>query len=183
MYIYIYEGFQGGKLRQEKTDALVRRSAKLYAEEEKTEQKDTLQDLISGPVFRTEKGKPYFPERPIEFSVSHTGDLWVCLMGAQTAGVDIQRRRKCRMDKIAKRYYTPDEQAHVEKLGEKGFFQIWTRKEAYAKYTGEGLTEQLRFFSTLKDAGVCFVDFTIMEGIEGACCMKEKEELWIRRIK
>ncbi|MCI8646897.1 MAG: 4'-phosphopantetheinyl transferase superfamily protein [Firmicutes bacterium] len=182
MYLYVYQDFQGGLLRRSETDRLIRQSAGLYAAEASAAD-ETVRDFSHEPVERTQKGKPYFPGDPLSFSVSHTGKLWVCLMGRQTMGVDVQKVRRCRMEKIAERYYTPDEQAYIQQEGEWGFFQIWARKEAYAKFTGEGMTEKLRLFSTLKDGHVSFVDFNIMEGVAGACCIRNKEELWIRQIK
>lgn len=179
MYLYVYEGYCGGREGRKRTEELIRRAAREYIKEE---------DLrIPGDfdqILRTPKGKPYFSHLPLEFSVSHTGDLWVCLIADADfpVGVDVQSIRKCHMDKIAKRYYTWDEQEFVSSMGEEGFFQIWTRKEAYAKFTGKGITEELAFFSTLKEGSVEFVDFNIRAGVKGSCCMKEKRELWIRTL-
>ena len=177
MYLYVYEGYQGGPGGQQRTEELVRRAAERYIREERLNL-----GTVSGRILRTERGKPYFQEVPIEFSVSHTGGLWVCLMDAQPVGVDVQEIRSCRREKIAERYYTTDEREYVQSRGESGFFQIWARKEAYAKYTGDGFTEKLRVFSTLKDTSVEFIDFDICTGVKGSCCMKEKIELWIRQI-
>lgn len=177
MYLYVYDTYTGGSDRRQKSENLMRSCAEKYIIEEKVPS-----ECISGEILRTPKGKPYFKEIPVEFSVSHTGTLWVCLMGKETVGVDVQQMRRCRYDRIADRYYTQDEQEYVKQMGEEGFFQIWVRKEAYAKYTGEGLTEAMKEFSTLKDGGVSFVDFDIKAGVKGSCCMKEKCELWIRKI-
>lgn len=177
MYLYVYEGYQGGTGGQQRTEELVRRAAECYIREERLNL-----GTVSGRILRTERGKPYFQEVPVEFSVSHTGGLWVCLMDAQPVGVDVQEIRSCRREKIAERYYTTDEREYVQSRGEPGFFQIWARKEAYAKYTGDGFTEKLRVFSTLKDTSVEFIDFDICTGVKGSCCMKEKRELWIRQI-
>lgn len=177
MYLYVYEGYRGGRGGQQQTEELVRRSAELYIKEEKMKL-----GTVSGQILRAQRGKPYFKEVPIEFSVSHTGSLWVCLMDEEPVGVDVQEIRKCRSDKIAARYYTPDERAYVKEMGESGFFQIWTRKEAYAKYTGEGITKEIMYVSTLRDASVEFIDFSVKEGVKGSCCLREKKELWIRKI-
>lgn len=181
MYLYIYENFRGGKDRQQETEDLIQRCLRQYGEEEAL----TLED--EPLIVRAERGKPRFLSGFPEFSVSHTGSLWVCAMGTQTVGVDVQKLRRCSMEAIARRYYTPDEQKYAADMGEEGFFRIWTRKEAYVKFTGQGITEEMRFFSTLKDSteegGPVFSDFSIMEGIRGACCMKEKSELWIRQIR
>lgn len=181
MYLYVYENFRGGKGRQEETEALVQRCARQYREEE------GLALEAETPIVRQERGKPRFLSGFPEFSVSHTGSLWVCLMGNQPVGVDVQKIRRCSMEAIARRYYAPDEQKYAANTGEEGFFRIWTRKEAYVKFTGQGITGEMHLFSTLKDSledgGPVFSDFFIMEGVKGACCMKEKSELWIRQIR
>ena len=177
MYLYVYEGYQGGSGGRERSEALMRRAAELYIKEERMNL-----GTVSGQIFRTRRGKPYFKEVPIEFSVSHTGNLWVCLMDLEPVGVDVQEIRECRSDKIAERYYTQDEQAYALAMGESGFFQIWTRKEAYAKYTGTGLSQEMKRFSTLRDDSAAFIDFDISGGVRGSCCMREKRELWIRTI-
>ena len=107
-------------------------------------------------ICRTEKGKPYLPEIPVEFSVSHTGDLWVCLMseGNGPVGVDIQQVKPYSYEKIAARYYTENEQGYVAQNGADGFFEIWTRKEAYAKYTGQGIGKYLAEINTLAETGI-----------------------------
>ncbi len=178
MYLYVYHGYQGGAEGRRRTEALVRRAAEQYIREERLNL-----GTVSGTILRTENGKPYFKEVPIQFSVSHTGSLWVCLMDEDPVGVDIQQMRKCRSEKIAGRYYTPDEREYMEAMGESGFFRIWTRKEAYVKFTGEGINESMKNFSTLRGRGAEFVDFDIQEGVKGACCMREKRELWIRQLK
>lgn len=177
MYLYVYERYQGGEGGRQRTEELVRRAAEQYIWEERLSL-----GTVSGEILRTERGKPYFKEVPIEFSVSHTGSLWVCLIDREPVGVDVQKIRPCRRDKIAERYYTRDEQEYVAAMGENGFFQIWARKEAYVKFTGDGITEKMKEVSTLKDGGIEFVDFELWENVKGSCCMREKRELWIRRL-
>lgn len=177
MYLYIYEGHVGGADRQRQTEELIRRSALLYMKEE-----DILLGERSGEILREPKGKPYFKEVPIEFSVSHSGKFWVCLFDTEPVGVDIQIIRRSSQEKIMKRYYRPEEKEFVETVGEEGFFQIWTRKEAYAKYLGTGLTEELKSISTVTNPDVSFIDFEVSAGIKGSCCMKEKKELWIKEL-
>ncbi len=177
MYVYVYDHYQGGREGRRNTERLVRRCAEMYIMEERLPV-----GTVSSEILRAPKGKPYFKELPLDFSVSHTGSLWVCAMDTRPVGIDVQAFRKCRYAKIAKRYYTSDEQEYVSAMGEAGFFRIWTRKEAYAKYTGEGLTNDMKKFSTLKNDVVDFVDFDIRQGVKGSCCMKEKRELWIRNL-
>lgn len=182
MYLYVYESFRGGRQHRKETEELAAYCVDQYMMEEGP-RTGCAPGNTSREILRTERGKPYFKDLPFRFSVSHTGNLWVCLIDTQDVGVDVQKIRKCRSDKIAERYYTPDERQYIHERGEDGFFQIWTRKEAYVKYTGDGLTERIRFFSTLKESGVNFMDFDLMDQVKGSCCMKTKGELWIRQIR
>lgn len=178
MYLYVYEGTVSGKNRQKETEELVRKAALLYLKEE-----NIFLGKISGQILRTEKGKPYFKEVPVEFSVSHTGKFWACVFDRNPVGMDIQVVRPGNLKRIMEKYYLPEEKAYVETVGEEGFFQIWARKEAYGKYLGTGVTEEVRTFSTLTGEGVTFIDFQLDDGVKGACCTGEKKELWIRKLK
>ena len=179
MYLYVYEGFRGGSDRQHQTEELVAKAVEAFDAETGLSLGD-----MSREILRAEKGKPYFKELPLQFSVSHTDDLWVCLISASTEslGVDVQQIKETRQDKIAERYFTDDEKEYLKEKGESVFFEIWTRKEAYAKYTGRGLSKELAEISTLKNDEVKFIDFDIRAGVKGSCCVKEKGELCIRMI-
>jgi 4'-phosphopantetheinyl transferase len=179
MYLYVYEGFRGGPDRQAKTEELVNCAVELFVVEKQLDMKD-----LSRAILRTEKGKPYFKELPLQFSVSHTDNLWVCLISdcADPVGVDVQKKKEYSYEKIAARYFTDDEKAELSKNGTEAFFEIWTRKEAYAKYTGKGLTKDLEEISTLNDSEVTFKDFEIRAGVHGSCCVKEKRDLCLRMI-
>lgn len=176
MHLYIKEGYAGGK---EQTERLIWQALHQYEQENGIEFAKE-----NARICRQERGKPYFDCIPVEFSVSHTGDLWVCLMneGNQPIGVDIQIERNTDYEKIAKRYFTQDEQQYISKHGRCGFFRLWARKEAYAKYTGDGITRKLSDVSTQNNIDVFFMDFQIKEDVAGACCTKEKSDLWIRKI-
>ncbi len=175
MYLYICEGYK----TRGTTEELVQQSLERFI-------KETGMDLCgrSRDILRTGKGKPYFKELPVSFSVSHTANTWVCIMDAGTdqIGVDIQNIREYNFGKIAGRYYTAAEQQYTEENGSDGFFEIWTRKEAYAKYTGMGLGSYLAEIDTLESREPVFIDLEISDSIKGACCVKEKGQLWTRRI-
>lgn len=139
-YIYLYEGAdaRGADLKGEAGELLVREAAAFWC----GQQGIPLTDASMVQILRTEKGKPYFPDLPLEFSVSHTGPMWICIMGAGPCGIDIQEVRDCEYKKIAGKYFTRQEQSLVLKQGIAGFYRIWTRREAFAKYTGAGLFGQ-----------------------------------------
>lgn len=99
-----------------------------------------------------EKGKPYLPGGP-SFNQSHSKDrLMIAVSASCRLGVDIEEMRQVRlMLGIADKNFAPDEAArlHAVPANERRriFFRIWTRKEAFLKALGVGLTHPLRSFS------------------------------------
>lgn len=102
--------------------------------------------------FRVGKnGKPYIENVDIEFSISHSGDIALCAISDKPVGIDIEQIRNVDINMV-KRVFTSDEQQYVlEKwsLSKQRFFEIWTRKEAYAKLNGKGVSS--------------FADFSVMD--------------------
>jgi len=83
---------------------------------------------------------------PLHFNLSHTGDLaLVAIARSRRVGVDIESMRTdIAQDLIADRSFSPHEQAQLRALPihlkAQGFFNCWTRKEAYIKArVGAGL--------------------------------------------
>lgn len=126
--------FEGEDLQGEKGEDLVREAARVYLSGRGAQ----VPDEQKMEICRTEKGKPYFPHLDVEFNVSHSSAMWVCLMGDTPCGIDLQEVTACEFKKIAAKYFTRQEQSYVFKHGIEGFFTIWTRREAFGKYTGNG---------------------------------------------
>ena len=99
------------------------------------------------------KGKPAlaFPSS-IQFNMTHSGDLAViALTLRREIGVDLEQIRPMSdMQQIADRFFCPEEASEVmsapETERERAFFRCWTRKEAYIKATGDGLSAPLNSF-------------------------------------
>lgn len=90
-----------------------------------------------------EKGKPYFCDYPVYFNLSHSGDYVLCVLSGEEVGADIQQHRAGRREGIARRFFSEKERAALESQGEDQdalFFRLWTRREAYCKLTGQGLS-------------------------------------------
>jgi 4'-phosphopantetheinyl transferase len=104
-------------------------------------------------------GKPFLqpPHDALHFNVSHSRDL--ALFGftrVSEIGVDVETiRPDFTTQEIANRFFAPDEAATLAQLRESeragAFFNCWTRKEAYIKARGVGLSLGLSTFAvTLK---------------------------------
>ncbi len=111
----------------------------------------------------TEHGKPYFSgRRDIHFSFSHTQGAVMCSVSGAETGCDIDSTRKrSSLYSVARKEFTPRELSFCMRtptleeetdfyngicIDPEAFCHIWTRKEAYAKYTGEGLAEIMTGF-------------------------------------
>jgi len=97
-------------------------------------------------------GKPWIASNALRFNTSHSGD-WalVAVSSDHELGVDVERVDSTRADRdLARRFFAPAEVAELESLPAServmGFFNCWTRKEAFIKATGEGLQRPLDSF-------------------------------------
>ncbi len=103
-------------------------------------------DIVYGPY-----GKPLLPPlagRRVSFNVSHSDGQALVALASHEVGVDIERIRPVDdLVRLAKTAFSLTEQAALFALPGlqrlKGFFNCWTRKEAYIKATGHGLSHPL----------------------------------------
>jgi 4'-phosphopantetheinyl transferase len=130
--------------RQEKIKNLLREEDKLLS---LTAGVLIKRNLPEEAVVKTgEFGKPFVADCPnIHFSVAHTKGAVVFIKADSPVGIDIEKIEAFdSMMKIAEKHFTPEEYSFCDN-NEERFFEIWTKKEAYAKMTGYGLTNFSRF--------------------------------------
>ena len=113
---------------------------------------------------RTEKGKPYFPlAEGFCLSISHSGRYWACAIGEQPVGLDLQepelpRREETteemlrRHQKMAHRFFHPREAEFVDRDPRYNFLTVWTAREAYVKYTGQGIDKHFSEHCVIPDS-------------------------------
>jgi 4'-phosphopantetheinyl transferase len=102
------------------------------------------------------KGKPslLLPEsgRDISFNLSHShGLVLIAVTLAAAVGVDVELiRDKTDHERLAERFFSPAECAALAAVPDadrqRAFFTCWTRKEAFLKATGMGITTALDSF-------------------------------------
>lgn len=97
-------------------------------------------DICVNDIFFVENGKPDI--EGICFNLSHSGDKVVCAVSEKPIGIDIEKIEE-QKGNIAKRFFTDNENKYLNEYeGEdkkREFFRLWTMKESYMKYTGEGM--------------------------------------------
>ncbi len=88
-----------------------------------------------------EHGKPYITNyEGIHFNISHCKEAVAIGISNQTIGIDVEGRRQF-SDTLLQRTFSDEEQAAIKNSGDpqKEFAWLWTRKEAYFKWTGTGI--------------------------------------------
>ena len=102
------------------------------------------------------RGKPYLDGDGPFFNLSHSGKLALIGIAATELGLDVEKVRHLEsLTQIAQRHFSDTEFGALERLHEAdrelAFYRCWTRKEAYIKALGEGLSMALDSF----DVSLC----------------------------
>lgn len=152
------------KLRQLLSSDEQQRADRFYFEKDRnrfTVARATLRTLLGKAlekdpkeiVFNYEKkGKPFLESSSLRFNLSHSQDLALCAITYEkNLGVDIEYMRLMKdAEQIASRFFSPRESALFCSLPKEAqqlaFFRCWTRKEAYIKAIGDGLSYGLDNF-------------------------------------
>lgn len=97
-------------------------------------------------------GKPSLDGERLQFNLSHSGDLaLIAITRGRRIGADVEKARTgISADIIGGHYFSQAEMAELQALPleqrEAAFFLCWTRKEAYIKAQGMGLSLPLESF-------------------------------------
>ena len=92
-------------------------------------------------IARTAKGKPYFLNENLHFSITHTKSYSFCALSDCPVGIDAEElTRKINLG-LAEKILSPGEKEQYEKAPDKNkaLLTFWVLKEAAAKCTGEGI--------------------------------------------
>lgn len=104
---------------------------------------------------RGENGKPVLAEmQGVYFNASHAGDYVVVAVADCEIGIDVECRRKVHGSSVRK-CCTGKEQEWLKEQEDRdmAFLRLWTMKESYLKWTGEGLRIPLADIETAVSEG------------------------------
>ncbi|NOT84633.1 MAG: 4'-phosphopantetheinyl transferase superfamily protein [Methylococcaceae bacterium] len=98
-------------------------------------------------INRTAQGKPYLKDYPaLSFNMSHSGaKLLIAVTEGVALGVDIEEMKaRTHTAGIVAKCFAAEEQVYWQSLSDiekmPGFFDFWTRKEAFVKAVGQGIS-------------------------------------------
>lgn len=96
-------------------------------------------------------GKPFCVNNPeLQFNLSHSNKMVLyAFVYNQLVGIDVEYiDEKVKVDAIAKRFFSTHEAEQLQQLSGqqkiRSFFNAWTRKEAFLKALGQGLSYSLK---------------------------------------
>ena len=126
-----------------------------------------------------EHEKPFLKDySDIFFSISHSKDYVLCIACDTEVGIDIEYVEDINLN-IAKRFFTEFEykaivslENHSKRLEK--FYDCWTKKEAYIKWTGIGLSCSLDSFNVYDKLDAELLTVDIFKDYKCSICTKEK---------
>lgn len=137
-------------------------------------------------LFSCEKNhKPVLVSNPqLDFSFSHTKNAILCCLSAKhQVGADIELNKNAPFE-IMSQVFHPNEIEYIysdKSLRSKRFFEIWTRKEAYAKQNRTGLIGNLAAIDTLSHSSSFFYTWE-EDSYICSVCSSESSTFQIKKI-
>lgn len=106
-------------------------------------------------IAKTQRGKPYFPDSPWHFSISHTKNHAFCVMSRKNIAIDAEELDRIINLRLAEKILSPGEKRQFDAAADKqrALLTFWVLKEAAAKLSGEGLRGY-----------PCHTDFSLEDG-------------------
>ena len=138
---------------------------------------EKLLEIAFEPRSKGEHGKPFFTLLPrIHYNITHSGKYVMCLFAGEEVGIDVQIHKKVNYERILERMVPADMIREILDADdmEKAFFTQWVLREAYIKWTGEGLSRDLRTISMDKGN---YIMLELEPGYSGAIWSRDSLEL------
>jgi phosphopantetheinyl transferase len=122
--------------------------------------------ITEDDIAKEADGRPFFPNRDTDFSISHSGALTaVSLVNGEnlrtSCDVELVRPRK-RAKEIAEEFFSVHERDYIEAGGhfnETRFYEIWTLKECFLKLNGLSVLDMANTPSFISGEGEYTFDF------------------------
>ena len=140
---------------------------------------------MDGTLAYGENGRPYFCDRMCDFNITHTQNHVFCAIieGEEPTRIgidaeDLNRPDFLNLDEMVARWFGENEKSvFLASPTKETFLRLWTRKEAYVKYTGEGLKSlsKIDTVSLEADGEVCFFDYREGDILLSVCAPRGTE--------
>lgn len=144
-----------------------------------------VQEPLPLEYFYGSHGKPYLKNYPFYFNISHSGKYVLCVLSEQDVGADIQWKASSVNERVLKRFFSPREKAYWESCSGESerrdfFYQMWCRKEAYGKLTGEGIGDAVSVNMYFPKLPIVIEEYCDLEDYQIAVCKWKRKEASLR---
>ena len=87
------------------------------------------------------RGKPYFEDSPLHFSISHTKEHAFCVLASCPVGIDAEEKGRQINLRLTEKILSEPERVRFEAVADQrdALLRLWVLKEAAGKLTGEGI--------------------------------------------
>ena len=140
---------------------------------------------MDGTLAYGENGRPYFCDRTCDFSITHTQNHVFCAIIEEEEptriGIDAEELGRpdfSNLEEMVARWFGENEQTVFSASPTKEtFLRLWTRKEAYVKYTGEGLKalSKVDTVSLEGEGEIRFFDYRVGDILLSLCAPRTAE--------
>lgn len=130
-------------------------------------------------ISRNQYGKPYLVEYSnIHFNISHTKGAIACVVSDRPVGVDIERIRKIDF-RVVRYFFSQQEKDYVLADPENTdfrFTEVWTKKEAYLKFVGKGISVPVEVFNVFQvlDTNIMINSILLDKYIISTCSLRSR---------
>ena len=114
-------------------------------------------------IIREEGAKPRFDTEDAHFNLSHSHGVMLVGISYSPIGVDVEKVREIDFKKFD----------FIDAEDEQDFFEKWTERESYCKFTGEGIAKIKEPVS--QDAH--FEHFDVFDGYHACICVGEPQNI------
>ena len=107
-------------------------------------------------IIRAPNGKPYIKDGDLHFNLSYSEEIYIIAISNHEVGVDVEKLSTAvNIDLIVKKYFSEEEKKYMnvgknKYLRIRRFYELWTRREAFVKYLGTGITNDFKFLDLSK---------------------------------
>ncbi len=92
-------------------------------------------------ILTASRGKPYFADGRLHFSISHTKHYVFCALSERNIGIDAEEKDRNIHLSLADKILSPSEKARFDAAEDPqaALLKLWVLKEAAGKLTGDGI--------------------------------------------
>ena len=121
-------------------------------------------------ILTTDRGKPFFADSSLHFSISHTPHHAFCVLSEHNVGIDAEEADRKINLKLSEKILSPIEKLQFDASDDKrrALLTFWVLKEAALKLSGEGLRGYPNHTNfSLDDPRVTEIDGCLVAVLEG----------------